>query len=633
MKQKTWYYAIFILLSAILLCLYLWNLSKYNQPAVLSDEYGYWSIAALFSGYNWSGLITSMSYYSFGYSLLLTPFVNFISNMVTAYQLAVLLNAIFGFLSFLLLNQLLQTLDKKKHNLWIVFASFAAMCYPCVQVYTKVAWSETLILTLYLLLSYLVLRQIKKPSYLKTLGIGLVLCYLFWVHQRTLVILLAVFAVYFYVLFKNQTYIRHIILLGCVTVLGFCANEIIKGFLMKQLWHQSTHAYDNDFAGQIDKLIQFLTTDAVLWLIAGSILLLILTRFFHKLYSAFPKNRQMTVLYGLGIFLLLFSITSVCVAKNMYYNNHPIFAIGEMNGISRLLLGIMGKIFYMLSSSYFLAAWGIGYLIHLFLHKAAQEEKVIALFFILSIGGSFLLNVFSNYQCARADSVLYGRYSEYTLIPVIALGVLYFIHIEKRSMATLFLASFYCLSGLCTAMGISKLGLSGSNNLINTTGLPELYTATDFQSIYNAGTTVLFVYGAFLILLYYIHCKKKCVLIIIGSLSILWSVNARTTENVYLLCKQSLQKQYSEPVIAYLENHDRKNIYYVLTGNVKDMWAYGMQFSTKNSMWNYVELEALANVSGDAYIVTIVSSKEATTLEQQYENILKTEFYTMYYLP
>ena len=176
MKQKTWYYAIFILLSAILLCLYLWNLSKYNQPAVLSDEYGYWSIAALFSGYNWSGLITSMSYYSFGYSLLLTPFVNFISNMVTAYQLAVLLNAIFGFLSFLLLNQLLQTLDKKKHNLWIVFASFAAMCYPCVQVYTKVAWSETLILTLYLLLSYLVLRQIKKPSYLKTLGIGLVLC-------------------------------------------------------------------------------------------------------------------------------------------------------------------------------------------------------------------------------------------------------------------------------------------------------------------------------------------------------------------------------------------------------------------------------------------------------------------------
>lgn len=633
MKQKTWYSVIFIFLSTILLCLYLWNLNEYNQPAVLSDEYGYWSIAALFSGYDWSGLITSMSYYSFGYSLLLIPFVKFISNMGTAYRLAVIFNAIFGLLSFLLLNWLLQTLSKKKQNLWIVFASFAAMCYPCVQVYTKVAWSETLILTLYLLLSYLVLSQITKPSYPKTLGIGLLLSYLFWVHQRTLVIFLAVFAVYFYVLLKNRTYIKHILLLGCVTVLGFCTNEIIKDFLMKHLWHQSAHAYDNDFAGQIDKLLQFLSADTVPWLIAGGILLLILMVLFHKLYSALPKNRQMTVLYGLGICLLLFGITSVCVAKNMYYNNHPIFTIAKMNIISRLLLGIMGKIFYLLSSTYFLVAWGIGCLIHMFLHKAAQEEKIIALFFILSIGGSFLLNVFSNYQCARADSVLYGRYSEYTLIPVIALGVLYFIHVEKRSVATLFLASFYCLSGLCTATGISKLGLSGSNNLINTTALPELYAATNFPSIYNTGTTVLLVYGIFLLFLYYIHCDKKRVLIIIGSLSILWSVNARTTENEYLLCKQSLQKQYSEPVISYLETHEQKDIYYVLTGNVKDMWAYGMQFSLKDSRWHYVESEELANIAGDAYIVTIASSNQAITLKQQYEKLLETDFYTVYYLP
>ena len=37
------------------------------------DEFGYWSVAAAILGYDWSSITGLGPYYSYGYSVLLTP--------------------------------------------------------------------------------------------------------------------------------------------------------------------------------------------------------------------------------------------------------------------------------------------------------------------------------------------------------------------------------------------------------------------------------------------------------------------------------------------------------------------------------------------------------------------------------
>lgn len=64
-------------------------------PNILADEFGYIANAAYFSGLEWSDCIQkAITYYSFGYSILLIPFIKIYEYGDDVYKAAVLLNAL-----------------------------------------------------------------------------------------------------------------------------------------------------------------------------------------------------------------------------------------------------------------------------------------------------------------------------------------------------------------------------------------------------------------------------------------------------------------------------------------------------------------------------------------------------------
>ena len=87
-----------LLFSTMIFLSRIWYIRECNVLAIRNDEYGYWNHAALFSGHDWSDVFAGhMHWYSYGYSLILTPLFWFSHNLHLMYKTAVILNGFFAF--------------------------------------------------------------------------------------------------------------------------------------------------------------------------------------------------------------------------------------------------------------------------------------------------------------------------------------------------------------------------------------------------------------------------------------------------------------------------------------------------------------------------------------------------------
>lgn len=61
-------------------------------PVILPDEFGYWAQAANMAGMDWKEIVSHHSWYSFGYGILMLPFVKLLSNPIAAYRVVTGIN-------------------------------------------------------------------------------------------------------------------------------------------------------------------------------------------------------------------------------------------------------------------------------------------------------------------------------------------------------------------------------------------------------------------------------------------------------------------------------------------------------------------------------------------------------------
>ena len=124
---------------------------------ILDDEYGYWANAAYFSGLDWSATVSKISYYSYGYSLLLVPLFKIFNNTTTMYQAAVLMNGIMVSISFLLCYDIAKKVIKNCDQKIILGISFLISIYPTYIAYSHLAWSECLLMLIFWILTWCLL--------------------------------------------------------------------------------------------------------------------------------------------------------------------------------------------------------------------------------------------------------------------------------------------------------------------------------------------------------------------------------------------------------------------------------------------------------------------------------------------
>ena len=253
------------LISAVvvfsLVCLCMYGIMGVYSFSLFPDEFGYWACAAKLLGYDFSEVASIGSYYSFGYSLILTPIFLIFQDSIICYRAAVVVNLFLQILSYFIMSEILDRFAEELRKPVRLILAGVYVLYPSWVFYTQMTMSEALLFFLYTLIVYLVILYLEKPTILR--GILLAVCsvYIYTVHMRTVGVLLSVFLMVLaeLVIYKERnrkSAAITLIILVAGFLAAFGAKDVFQSFVFNSGPVDST--YINDYSGQTGKFAEIL---------------------------------------------------------------------------------------------------------------------------------------------------------------------------------------------------------------------------------------------------------------------------------------------------------------------------------------------------------------------------------------
>ncbi|MCI8669756.1 MAG: hypothetical protein HFI34_09590 [Lachnospiraceae bacterium] len=260
-----------ILLSAIILIISLRYIGKIYQPTLLDDEFAYFGIARYFSGTSWASAMSLCKYYSYGYSLLLVPFVMFIKDTVLLYRLVTAMNGIFLVVAFWLIDSFFRQasvrfrlsgkgeLQKEDCNR-IAVVSFLMVLLPCNMNYAAVALPECLLLMLFALMLKLMMGLNRDSGCLRYGLLGAIMIYSYMVHQRMLGVLIAALLVFVIKFVKKQIKSGQFLSFTVAAGLLLILHTLLKTDIKENLWMNGILSGQNDMSGILVNIRQIFSS-------------------------------------------------------------------------------------------------------------------------------------------------------------------------------------------------------------------------------------------------------------------------------------------------------------------------------------------------------------------------------------
>lgn len=336
-----------ILLSIMILIISLRYTGKIYQPTLLDDEFAYFGIARYFSGTSWASAMSLCKYYSYGYSLLLVPFVMIIKDTVVLYRAVTAMNGIFLVAAFWLTDSIFRQtavrfgmfgkgdLQKKDCN-GIAVVSFLMVLLPCNMNYAAVALPECLLLMLFAIMVRLMTGMNRDSGCLRYGLLGVLMLYSYMVHQRMLGVLIAALLVFAVKFIKKQ--IRPGQFLSFAVAAGslFILHILLKTDIKENLWMNGVLSGQNDMSGILANVRQIFSS---------------FSYFVKFIVSIFGKLFYM----GSSTYLLGFAGIIICILLILPDKGRKIFSCGQC-GEEKPGTAEAGILFLLLS---FLAVLGI----------------------------------------------------------------------------------------------------------------------------------------------------------------------------------------------------------------------------------------------------------------------------------
>lgn len=252
-----------LLLGSLILCLNLWNLNDYSGIMNGVDEYGYLSNAVFILGGDIDPIAHTLSYYSFGYSLFLSPLVKIITDTVLLFRAIIVLNSFFVALAFAFISGAAIKLHREIKAEIIVLFTFIAFFYVSNYVYSKYIYTECLLTLLISMFIYFFAWLIEDFKTYKMVFLGITAVYMYFVHQRAIVVLITLILFWGLFIIKKDISLKQcicvIFFLGIILGLGL----LFKDILMDNIYTDSTRATLNDYSGQVSKLNYLLNIQGI----------------------------------------------------------------------------------------------------------------------------------------------------------------------------------------------------------------------------------------------------------------------------------------------------------------------------------------------------------------------------------
>lgn len=354
-----------IVLSLVCLCMY--GIQGIYGFSLFPDEFGYWASAANALGFDFSEITSIGSYYSFGYSLILIPIMHFFQDSIIAYRAAVVINLLLQIASFFLIIKITEEVFKESDKTFRLILSGIAVLYPSWIFYTQMTMSEALLFFMYTLVTFLMLRYLKKPSLGSGIALAIASVYMYTVHMRTIGVL---FSVALTIVVDAILRIRNdskekapaaiiksnvsVIVIALVLLIGYLLSLHIKTNVVDTLYTSGAvnNVYVNDYSGQVGKIKDILSLSGIgkfLLSMAGKILYLGCATFGFGLIGVYSlvkrslnkdKNASFILLTSLAQFMVM------CIylidSANIDANRFDLFLHGRYFDFAVPMLMIFG---------------------------------------------------------------------------------------------------------------------------------------------------------------------------------------------------------------------------------------------------------------------------------------------------
>ena len=355
----------FVLFSILILSVCMYGIYSIVGFSYYPDEFGYWSSAAVNIGYDWSEVASLGSYYSFGYSLILTPILYFFRGGLAAYRAAVVVNMLLHVGSVWLLGGIARRLCPKAKNMDIVYAVGIAVFYPVWIFFVQGTLAEALIAFLYVLICYFFALILEKPRVITVIALVISLVYICCVHMRTISIVIAAFIILMLWAWNTPAYRKFILIILGIGAAGVTAIVIIKALVTANVYGEADQAKlaGNTFAGQIYTFKYLFTLEGMLGIIQG-------------------------------------------IAGKIYYLGMASF------GLFYVAIYYLGRKFVLLLRGIFLEK------------RKIQSQELLCSFLFLSMLGQFAVTALYMNKVSGPHEIFYGRYNEYILPVFMMVAVL-----------------------------------------------------------------------------------------------------------------------------------------------------------------------------------------------------------------
>ncbi len=413
--------------------------------SVIGDEFGYWSAAAFITDKPWHSLVSTNSYYGWGYGVILSPILYILSQEpVVMYQTAIVVNGIMLCFILMVSYKCVLRFSDKKNTIQAALIAGIVTLYPANFFSVYNTMPEILLQLLYWLMVWAVLMISEREFLLSRNKKGgmiflllLLSVYIFCVHQRTIGLLIdsVIFLVCFYKRTEDKK-IWNIFKVLCVIVILCVTAAGIKQLYMDWLYSpinsndSGKAALDNDFSGIVSNI-------SFSWNVLRGIGLSAI----GKIYYSFTAS---ALLVGAGVF--------ICLKKSIKRKDN------------RILLYI-----------FIILGW-------------LQAVGIAA----IGMPGGFEL---------RTDILIYGRYVEYTLGPLMAVGL---VGICQRSMS--YIEAFILIilqSVIAIVTSVYIAPESVNTNMGNIFTLSRIFQSSSNHDAVFAGSLIaVFIFSTIFMLRY-----------------------------------------------------------------------------------------------------------------------------------
>ncbi|MBD5483924.1 MAG: hypothetical protein HDR18_00085 [Lachnospiraceae bacterium] len=362
--------------ALVIFLLATYRLSEVGQPILFNDEIGYWSNSAFFMGIDWTSVTGQISYYSYGYSLLLIP-LRVLSSLFSwssdmLYHAAVMMNGGFLVASYVIALRLAGRYLPELNRIVRTAACCVIFVYSSYIVYAHITWTECTLVFFFWLFLYVMMRVTDRSSIGNHIAFAIVSFYLYTVHQRALGIIVTAMVVVLYMRLQRLNRMRDVtVFLGSMYLYSLI-HAMIKGNL------QHVNYLGEAPVGVSVILGYALTGRSLIVLTAGVLLLIFLYLLDRKKYKTILLLLAAGIALTAGYLYLSSGADPMAVAGGAQGTgavaetvDHRISTndfsgqwgvvknIFTGDGLIRLGISITGKWFYLTSTSGFVICWGI----------------------------------------------------------------------------------------------------------------------------------------------------------------------------------------------------------------------------------------------------------------------------------